>query len=396
MKNPFLFVILFFFIVVSIDLIAYKGFKNIFRFDKQYTNIIYWSLSTILTLGFPAFLFFVIKTKNIALWYYGFMFGTLFILFFLPKLNMVIFSLTGHFMNLFTKQAIQPVFLKIGFVCALLSFTFILYGVIWGRFHYQITHHIIETPKIESTFRIVHISDLHLGSLYNQQKKLNRAIKKINEQDPDIVVFSGDIVNHFSEETIGWENIIGKIKARKGKFAVLGNHDYGDYIQWDSANEKKENQKRINEFLIQTGFRLLMNEHELVISGTDTLAIIGVENTGKLPFPNYGNLNKAINNVKENMLPILISHDPSHWESEVWNYPEIFLTLSGHTHAMQMGINLGRFSFSPVSFIYKHWGGLYKKNYQYLYVNRGLGYIGFLGRIGMRPEITVIDIEAKK
>ena len=194
----------------------------------------------------------------------------------------------------------------------------------------------------------------------------------------------------------GWRRVFRKLSAKIGKYAVLGNHDYGDYSTWKTRKEKQENFNAIKSFHYDNDFKLLLNDSDCVEVNGDQIAIVGVENWGNPPFKQYGDLEKALSNVNNISFKILLSHDPSHWSEEVINNTNIALTLSGHTHGMQAGINLKSKAWSPIKYKYKHWAGLYNHNKQYLYVNRGLGWLGFPGRLGMRPEITYIELDTYK
>ncbi|GAA4269952.1 hypothetical protein GCM10022257_20530 [Hyunsoonleella aestuarii] len=240
---------------------------------------------------------------------------------------------------------------------------------------------------------MVQISDIHIGGFNNRYKVLQKAIRLINNLHPDFIFFTGDLVNNYAWELRGWNQTFTKLIAKKGKFAVLGNHDYGDYSKWDSDSDKQENLHKIMEFYKDVGFKLLLNQSEMLEYNTEKIAIIGVENWGKPPFKQYGNLQTALKKANNIPFKILLSHDPSHWAEEVIDKTNIAITLSGHTHGMQLGFNYKDMTWSPIKYKYKHWAGLYKHNNQYLNVNRGLGWVGFPGRLGMRPEITFIQIK---
>jgi predicted MPP superfamily phosphohydrolase len=217
-------------------------------------------------------------------------------------------------------------------------------------------------------------------------------VKEVNELKPDLIVFTGDMVNNFSSELLPWIETLQKLKADYGKYAVTGNHDYGDYSLWNSKQEKEKNLKQFYQNMENAGFHMLNNAHIPIVIQNDTLWLVGVENWGKPPFSQYGNLSKALEGVPENSLIILLTHDPSHWRAEVLSHP-IALTLSGHTHAMQMGVEIGHVKWSPAKYIYPEYDGLYQQGKQYLYVNRGQGYLGLPGRIGMQPEITQFTLK---
>jgi uncharacterized protein len=286
-----------------------------------------------------------------------------------------------------------PVISAIGLMLALVPFIAILWGLVMGRFHYQVEPVEVKFKDLPQSFdglRIVQLSDIHLGSLYGKQKKVIKAVSMVNSLNPDLVLFTGDLVNNYSEEALGWENIFARIQARLGKFSILGNHDYGDYWDWNSEAERHHNMDLLYQVHAEMGFQLLRNAWDTVSVNGDRLALVGVENWGRPPFKQYGNLEKSLAGLPPSLFKILLSHDPSHWDAQVAGKTDIQLTLSGHTHAMQLGFRIGRFKWSPSSYIYKRWMGLYKNEGQALYVNRGMGYIGFPGRIGLRPEITLI------
>jgi len=247
-------------------------------------------------------------------------------------------------------------------------------------------------PKSFEGLKIVQISDLHIGGFNYRFKILERAVKLINELKPDLIFFTGDLVNNYAWELIGWENVLNKLLAKNGKYAVLGNHDYGDYSQWSSVKEKEENFNSIKQFYNKINFKLLLNQSDIIEVNHEKIAIIGVENRGTPPFKKYGDLETSLKNAKHIPFKILLSHDPTHWNEEVVNKTDIALTLSGHTHGMQLGFNYKDLKWSPIKYKYQHWAGLYQHNKQYLYVNRGLGWLGFPGRIGMRPEISSFEV----
>jgi predicted MPP superfamily phosphohydrolase len=284
----------------------------------------------------------------------------------------------------------------LGLFSGFLPFFIIIYGIFRTLYRFKVhSVHIKfkKLPKNIEGLKIVQISDLHLGSFSFRYHILDRAIHKINSLKPDFIFFTGDLVNNYAWELMGWSKVLKELKAKMGKYAVLGNHDYGDYSKWKSPKAKQDNHESIKYFYKKIDFKLLLNDAETVSLNTDKIAIIGVENWGIPPFKQYGNLNEALKNVKKIPFKILLSHDPTHWNLEVLKQTNIALTLSGHTHGMQAGIRIKNIEWSPIKYKYKHWGGLYKQHQQYLYVNRGLGWLGFPGRLGMRPEITFIKLE---
>lgn len=283
-----------------------------------------------------------------------------------------------------------------GLVLAGIPFASLIYGMTKGRFNYKVYRHSLEfsgLPDALDGLKAVQISDLHLGSLYGYQYEMNRVVDMIHKEQPDIILFTGDMVNYYTEEVNGWQSIFRRLEAPLGKYAILGNHDYGDYYHWSTPEEKEEDHRRLIEAIGEMGFDLLLNEHRKVPVGDGVLQIVGVENWGKPPFPQYGDLKKALSGADKTLFTLLLSHDPTHWDAEVLEKTSIPLTLSGHTHGMQFGVRINGRQWSPASMVYKRWGGLYRENNQMLYVNRGLGYIGYPGRVGMPPEITVLSLK---
>lgn len=280
---------------------------------------------------------------------------------------------------------------------AAVPFLSLIYGIFEGKYNFKVFKQTIFFPDLPDAFdgfKITQISDVHSGSFDNPEK-INYAIDLINEQESDIILFTGDIVNTHAVEMNPWLTAFNRIKEYKyGKFSVLGNHDYGEYVTWPSEKEKDENFQAIKSLYGQIGFKLLLNEHTYIQKGDDKIAIIGVENWG-VNFKKAGDLNKASQNVHQDDFKVLMSHDPSHWEAEIKEHPKNFhLTLSGHTHGMQFGIEIpGYFKWSLAQYIYKQWAGLYENVGRYVYVNRGFGFHAYPGRVGIMPEITVIELK---
>lgn len=318
---------------------------------------------------------------------------------FIPKILFVIVISVLFFTNyIFSDKASLIIIPLVGLFSGFLPFFIVLYAIFKAAYHFKIHRHKIIFNHLHKSFdglKIVQISDLHLGSFNYRYKVLQKAVNIINNLHPDLIFFTGDLVNNYAWELIGWENVLEKLIAKKGKYAVLGNHDYGDYSEWDSNKEKQDNFNKIKQFYKKIDFKLLLNEAEVLKINNEKIAIIGVENWGKPPFKAYGDLQEAMNNVGGISFKILLSHDPTHWHEEVINTTNIALTLTGHTHGMQLGFNYKNKSWSPIKYKYQHWAGLYKHNNKYLYVNRGLGWIGFPGRLGMRPEITFLELLKK-
>ena len=286
---------------------------------------------------------------------------------------------------------------KIALLIASIPIPFVLHGIFKGRYNYKVYNYDLnfeDLPKEFDGYQITHISDIHSGSL-NNIKSVEYAVELINEQNSDLVLFTGDIVNNRADELDVWKNTLSKIEANDGKYSVLGNHDYGDYVNWKFEHEKKDNFEKLLKIQNEMGFNLLMNENINIKRNQQSISLIGVENWGKGRFKKKGDIDTACNGLNENDFKIVMSHDPSHWDEILKNHKTHFhLTLSGHTHGMQFGIEIpGWIKWSPAKWAYKHWAGLYNENKQFLNVNRGFGVLGFPGRVGIPPEISVITLK---
>ena len=316
---------------------------------------------------------------------------------FIPKIIFVIIISILYFSNhVFSEKESLLLIPVIGLLAGFLPFFVIIYAIFKALYRFKVHHLHINTHTLSPGFgklRVVQISDLHLGSFNFRYHILERAVRLINQLQPDLILFTGDLVNNFAWELKGWGQVLEKLEAKLGKFAVLGNHDYGDYSSWSTPELKKSNFESIKYFYKKINFKLLLNENSILLHNGEEIAVIGVENWGHPPFKKYGNLKKALKKCEHVKFKILLSHDPSHWPEEVVEHTDIVLTLSGHTHGMQAGVTLKNKQWSPIKYKYKHWAGLHREASQYLNVNRGLGWMGFPGRLGMRPEITCIDIK---
>ena len=286
---------------------------------------------------------------------------------------------------------------KIGLATAAIPLAGLSYGALKGKYSYK-THRLAlkfkNLPKAFDGLKIVQISDMHSGSFDNVEV-VGKAIKSIQDLNPDLILFTGDLVNNVAEEVDPFIPFMKELSATYGKYSVLGNHDYGGYYRFKEANGKEKNFQRLQDKHREMGFNLLMNQHEYIHKGEDKIAILGVENWGLPPFPQKGDLNKVVNGIQPNDFSILLSHDPTHWDQKVIPHSQhIPLTLSGHTHGFQMGIEIpGVIKWSPSKWRYKKWAGLYTENEQHLYINRGFGFLGYPGRIGIWPEITLIELQ---
>ena len=286
---------------------------------------------------------------------------------------------------------------KLALGLAAIPFSTVLYGMFRGKYNFQVVKHTLyfeDLPTAFDGYKLTHISDIHSGS-FDDEEKISYGIDLINKQESDVILFTGDIVNNTADEMTPWIPLFSKLKAKDGKFSVLGNHDYGEYTRWKTNAEKEQNFQAIKDIHPEIGFNLLLNDSVYLEKETDKIALVGVENWGTR-FKKVGNLNLASSKIENHDFKILMSHDPSHWEQEVKNHSNNYqLTLSGHTHGMQFGIEIPGIKWSPVQYIYKHWAGVYKEFGKYINVNRGFGFLAFPGRVGIWPEITVITLKKK-
>ncbi|QXP73270.1 metallophosphoesterase [Tenacibaculum sp. AHE15PA] len=327
----------------------------------------------------------------------------------LPKLFILIFMigedvvrLIGKGISFLSSNETKPLAGRRAFVAKLalgiaaIPFASILYGIFRGKYNYKVIKYQLsfkDLPEAFDGFTITHITDIHSGSFTNKEE-ISYGVDLINEQKSDMILFTGDLVNNFAYEMDEWIDVFKKIAAPVGKYAVLGNHDYGDYSKWKTEEDKAENFNAIKELHPKIGFDLLLNENKYIEKDGQRIALVGVENWGK-GFNQKGDLKKASEGIKKEDFKILMSHDPSHWEYKVkkddFNYQ---LTLSGHTHGLQFGIEIpGWIKWSPSQYVYKQWAGLYNEFGRYINVNRGFGYHAFPGRVGIWPEITVIELK---
>lgn len=284
-----------------------------------------------------------------------------------------------------------------GLVIAGIPFISMINGITFGKYAYQVRRINLKFPNLPKSFNgftIAQLSDIHSGS-FDSIDEVKRGVSMVNELNADLIAFTGDLVNGRSTEVLPFIDVFKELKAKHGVFSTKGNHDYGIYRKWDSDEDLIADQKLMDDAHAQMGFRLLKNEHTFIEKGGEQIQLIGVENWGNPPFPQVGDLDKAIGNT-DAQFKVLLSHDPSHWDEKVRPHAKKFdLTLSGHTHGMQFGVEIPGFvKWSPVKYRYPRWAGLYQEEEEYLYVNRGFGFIGFPGRVGIMPEITLITLES--
>jgi len=315
---------------------------------------------------------------------------------FVPKLIGSVVLLLEDFTRLFRgfpprSYTVSEIVLVVAGILSLL----LLFGITRGRHYYKVrreTLYFDDLPEAFDGFTITQLSDIHAGS-FSSEKGVNKGINLVNAQHSDLILFTGDLVNNEASEMKPWIPAFSKLKAPYGKYSVLGNHDYGDYKQWENTNDKTANLISLKNVHKEIGFKLLLNEVVAVEKTNQSLSLIGVENWGKGGFHKYGDLGKATQSVPDKAFKILMSHDPSHWEAvTLGHHQHIHLTLSGHTHGMQFGFELFGIKWSPIKYVYKQWAGLYQKTGKYLYVNRGFGFLGLKGRVGIWPEIAVITL----
>lgn len=405
------------FLILSIDVYYYRALKS---FVKNYHPILkntlkisYWifTISTIVFM-FVAASYFLEKTpppKFARTYVMGVimiigaskLLGTVFILIhdFVQFIIWVINKTPSKKNNPENKISISRIdfIKKTALIASIIPFSTLMFGVLKSAFDYTIHHQKLKLPNLPNAFKglkIVQISDIHSGSFISTEP-LENAIKMITDEKPDIIFFTGDLVNEITEEALPFMDVLNKIKAPLGVFSILGNHDYGEYFyQKEDVEGKKHNYELMKAVHKKLGWNLLLNDNHIIKKNNERLAIIGVENWGsELRFPKYGDIDIAKEGCLDDDVKLLLSHDPTHWDEHVLpHHPDIAATFSGHTHGMQFGVEIPGFKWSPSQYIYKNWAGLYAEKEQQLYVNRGLGFLGYPGRVGILPEITVFEL----
>ena len=316
-----------------------------------------------------------------------------------PKIIYIIFYYLNRLFNrVFGKRT--RILRVVGFGLGAFFVAVLSYGVVVTRDNFYLKQQVIEVNGLPDSFegyRIAVFADFHLGNWNRKFRVMEPIVSLINSTNADIIIFAGDLINNFNQETEGWEPYFRQLKSKNGMYAVLGNHDYGDYTNWDTEEEKIINLEKTKQNIRNLGFNLLLNEHTELIKGSDTITLVGVENFGSGHFDDYSDLKMALQGTLPERKKMLITHDPNHWNAEVAGIrPDIFLSFSGHTHAGQIGYSRGRIHLSPASLIYPEWDGLYARKNQFLYVNRGIGYVGIPIRIGVPPEITLIILKKRQ
>jgi len=399
------------FVFLAIEIYAFQAFKTVYK--NSWLTKTYLLLNTLIFLNFFLRVIYVYHNElsysdqfygnlsiPFALFFTLVCFKLIIILFlFFEDISRAVLSIINFFFNfsdakIFERRSFLS---KIALLVASIPIPFVLYGIYKGRYNYKVYKYDLsfdDLPVDFDGYQITHISDIHSGSLKNKNN-VEYAVKLINEQKSDLILFTGDIINNKSSELIKWKDLLSTMKASDGKFSVLGNHDYGDYVNWNNKQEKEDNFSDLLNFQKQMGFKLLLNENIKIKKGESNISLIGVENWGKGRFKKKGDIDKACNGLNKRDFKIVLSHDPSHWDKILIDHKTHFhLTLSGHTHGMQFGIEIpGWVKWSPAKWAYRQWAGLYNEKNQFLNVNRGFGVLGFPGRVGIPPEISVITLK---
>ena len=403
-------------LMILLDIYVYQAVKVIAHPASTKTKTIifasYWAISAtaIFTLLILPYIHFQHQAKLVR----STLFALIFALFF-AKLISAIFFLVDDLRRLIQwaagklffsdteGEALQQgerisrsVFLTwVGMLAGGSLFTSLVVGF-GNKYRYRLKRIPLSFSNLPASFkgiRVVQISDIHCGS-FTDKKAVMHGVDMIMKEQPDLILFTGDLVNNKADEMADYMDVFNKLNAPLGVYSTLGNHDYGDYVHWDSHEEKLANLERLKQVHAELGWRLLMNEHVPLEKNGEKIALIGVENwSAKARFPKYGDLRKAHTGAESYPFKILMSHDPSHWDGEVRKgYTDIDLMLAGHTHGLQFGVEIPGFKWSPVQYVYKQWAGLYEQDSQKLYVNRGYGFIGYPGLVGILPEITVFEL----
>ena len=406
-----LFPILFICLTVLLEWYTCKGLRAVGRsMSKRWQVVLMTIFITLMSTSVLGWLVLFLLGDTLPFWLLNFFLGFVAINF-IVKLTFALVLLLDDIIRLFRwialkfrkKKSNEPLaeggisrsdfLLKSGLAIAAVPTLSLTTGMIVGPYRYTYHYPTISLKNLPNAFnglKIAQISDIHSGSFYNKEA-VNRGVDMILEQQPDVIFFTGDLVNNRAEEMDEYMDVFNRLKAPLGVYSILGNHDYGDYEQWDSEADKAANLERLKAIHQEMGWRLLLDEHVYLEKSGEKIGLIGVQNWGK-GFHQIGDLKKAYEGCDASV-KLLLSHDPTHWDEEVRKfYGDIDVTFSGHTHGAQMGIETGGFKWSPVSLRYDKWAGLYQESHQYLYVNRGFGFIGYPGRIGIWPEITIMTL----
>ena len=388
MRHIFELFLLFIVLTALPDWYIYRTYIR--QWKKKAMRMLYWVPSIVLLLGM-VYVFGSFKAKPESMNLLG-IFLITFLTISVPKIVFTLLSLL--FRAILPKSKGRFLGICIAGASALFVMGYILYGALFGTENFKVRETTIlskDLPQGFENYRIVQISDIHCGSWAGNPQALQKAVNIINAQQPDLIVFTGDLVNNIATEVDEFMPVLSQLKAKDGVYSVLGNHDYAMYIRWESPEKKEENLNALKQKQADMNWNLLNNRHVKLYQNGDSIALIGVENSGRPPFPNYAKLPEAMEGT-EGMFKVLLSHDPSSWRREVLPETDIQLTLSGHTHAMQTKI----FGFSPSAWVYPEYEGLYTEDGQMLYVNIGLGHLMYPLRLGAWPEITLLTLKREE
>jgi len=415
--NPIVAISIFSAIVLIMDAYSWWGITKIISDfqprTKRIITILYWIVPVLILSGFIVILALQDDIPGNRILSYFHLISGSFIVFYLPKLIFIIFNIFDDLIfqirkiiaatklkvnkseNTDRKITRRKLLTQVGIVFAGLPLLPLIYGIAHGRFDFTIRRLNLAFPNLPSSFngiKIVQISDFHIGTFVHHTDQVEELVELVNSENPDLLLFTGDFINNYSTEMDSFLDILKKIQTKYGKYSILGNHDYGEYVRWKNDQEKHANLKRLIKLQGDVGFDLLLDESRKIKISDEEIELIGIQNWGMPPFPQYGDLEQAMQNVNDKAFKILMSHDPTHWDAQVREKTNIDLMLAGHTHGAQFGVEIPGWRWSPVTMRYKQWGGLYTEGKQHLYVNTGLGSIGYPGRVGMPPEITVFEL----
>lgn len=395
-------------ILLALEVYAFQAFRTLFKF--------WWSLSvyvgiTVVVLGLLFYSFYQPTPHGSLTGFRAYMIGA-FLSIIALKLSVILWMFGEDIVRLsvfvyrkFFTSSVENIPSRRKFISTIalglgaIPFLSLLYGMYKGKYNFKVLSYELEFDNLPEAFegyQITQLSDIHSGS-FDNAKKIEYAIDLVNEQESDVILFTGDLVNNLADEMTPWTSVFKKLKSKDGVFSILGNHDYGDYHNFESQDKKQKNFEALVQTHAEMGWDLLRNENREIRRGQSKLKLIGVENWGKGGFKKAGDFDKAAEGVDAKDFKILMSHDPSHWDEVIKNHEkDVQLTLSGHTHGMQFGIEIpGWFKWSPVQYRYDQWAGLYENAKRFINVNRGFGYLAYPGRVGIWPEITVIKLKRK-
>ncbi|MBZ9777836.1 metallophosphoesterase [Psychroflexus sp. CAK8W] len=395
-------------ILLALEVYAFQAFRTLFKF--------WWSLSvyvgiTVVVLGLLFYSFYQPTPHGSLTGFRAYMIGA-FLSIIALKLSVILWMFGEDIVRLsvfvyrkFSTSSVENIPSRRKFISTIalglgaIPFLSLLYGMYKGKYNFKVLSYELEFDNLPEAFegyQITQLSDIHSGS-FDNAKKIEYAIDLVNEQESDVILFTGDLVNNLADEMTPWTSVFKKLKSKDGVFSILGNHDYGDYHNFESQDKKQKNFEALVQTHAEMGWDLLRNENREIRRGQSKLKLIGVENWGKGGFKKAGDFDKAAEGVDAKDFKILMSHDPSHWDEVIKNHEkDVQLTLSGHTHGMQFGIEIpGWFKWSPVQYRYDQWAGLYENAKRFINVNRGFGYLAYPGRVGIWPEITVIKLKRK-